>query len=152
MITLLDFPWLRARVRVPDWFRWNFLSPMLLFVPEGEMKPTLYGFAWRDYMRPGTIAMPVPLNIVGRWVRHVWQWLRCVPYGYRGTLLDRATGDGWLAGRSSRSREVDRLHDRVAELVTENHQLHEQNRVLRHQAHVVDETLRELGAKYGIDV
>jgi len=45
------------------------------YVHENEWMPTLYGLAWRDYVRGAKVCYPVPLNWLFRWARDLYWWL-----------------------------------------------------------------------------
>ena len=131
--------------RVAKWLRWNFLSPVLLFVPEGQMKPTLYGFAWRDYRRSGTIAMPVPLNVLARFLRSAWAVLVTIPWHDRGTRLDRAYWDGREAGLAVRRDICMELQAHNADLVDENRALDEKLRDYEGRVERIEAKVAEMG-------
>lgn len=72
------------------------------FIPEGEIYPRGYGFAWWEPLRAGAIGYPIPLNLAARGVRIVFHWLR---FGYHGQRLMNAERYERLVEENRKTRE-----------------------------------------------
>ena len=58
---------------------------------EGELFPTFYGPAYRDFDREVTVCYPLGLHLLMRWMRDLWCWLMVVGRpGYRENLETKA--------------------------------------------------------------
>lgn len=72
----------------------GFYSPPLIkHINHGEMLPRGYGVAWMDYGSGRLTCMPVPINVVVRWCRVAWVWLK-----YAGMTLPATPSEAYDAG------------------------------------------------------
>jgi hypothetical protein len=49
-----------------------------------EMLPRFYGYAWREYNRMEYIALPIPINIIYKHARNLWNLFK--ENGWRNDL------------------------------------------------------------------
>lgn len=77
--------------------------PLVKYVGEGERFPRGYGLAWRCWDRREAGTLPVPLNLVARFLRKVWISVRCPDLSpweeQEGTLWAKAFQDGLAVGQ-----------------------------------------------------
>jgi hypothetical protein len=70
----------------------------------GRTFPRFYGVSYMDWVRDEIILLPIPLNVIARWIRKTWfrliqndpdrEWML-------QKVRDRAMKDGFTAGRQS---------------------------------------------------
>lgn len=68
-------------------------------IREGEMIPRFSGIAWKNFESLSVVVLPVPVNVIARWGRTFWFWLR-VGY-WNPSLLERVSDNAYTAGRRS---------------------------------------------------
>lgn len=74
-------------------YLFGYAVPLFKYASHGEMLPRGYGIAWVDYANGRLTCMPVPLNVVVRWFRLAWLWIK-----YAGMTFPATSREAFDAG------------------------------------------------------
>ena len=80
---------------------------MIKWIEEGGIVPRWYGIAWRDWHSYRSAILPIPLNVLAAWGRHLWYVVRfkLLP---RSDVLLAAKREGWMEGYEQGCAQGDR--------------------------------------------
>ena len=76
----------------------------------GEYIPWGYGIAYWDYCTFHAIAYPVPINLLVRWSRNLWQALTL----HRPSKIDEELQKAYQKGRRDEAQDNEKLQSRLA--------------------------------------
>ena len=71
---------------------------LLKYIPEGGLIPFWYGYCYYDFNSETKAMLPIPLNMLWRWLRNLWYWLKEHTQGSR--LIEQAYWAGLRRGRA----------------------------------------------------
>ena len=89
----------------------------MIFVPHAARPPRGYGFVRHEYIMGGSWVMPVPLNILARWVLHVWDWLTSFGANGRRLRMELEADNAYLRSR------LDKLAQDICDVRSEKREI-----------------------------